>query len=469
MRLTNVNSFKKEEKKISRGSFNQYSKLFNMLTEGVCIIDEYGYIEYINKAYEDIFRINKYSVIGESIFRIQNDDLVLTAFREKRDVKGVLNYRIGINCIESSASLIYDEKTFKGILALYRKKSITDKNLVNLPLEINVETENDEIIENNSFDKIIGSSNVMQEVFSISKKACKTSSTVLITGESGTGKELLARAIHNNSNRKEKEFVAVNCGAIPHNLIESELFGHEEGSFTGAIKDKIGKFERSSGGTIFLDEIGDLPLNMQVKLLRVIQEREVERVGGNETIKVDTRIIAATNKNLKNMVEEDKFREDLYYRLNVIPIYLPSLKERRADIPLLIKHFVGKISRKLSIGTIKITKEAMNCFCSYNWPGNVRELENIIERLLVLTDTNEISINDLPKNISNVYDVNMKKNETMLINLNKNGKLATLKEYEKEIIKFAIDRFGSFNAAGKALGITHKTVAFKARKYGIVD
>ncbi len=300
-------------------------------------------------------------------------------------------------------------------------------------------------------------------------KASKTSSTVLIRGGSGTGKELVAKAIHNNSKRSGSPFVAVNCGAIPSTLLESELFGYEQGAFTGALKRKIGKFEQANGGTIFLDEIGDMPVEMQVKLLRVIQEKEFQRIGGNDTIKCNLRIIAATNRRIEEAIEKGEFREDLYYRINVIPIYLPSLKERREDIPILAAYFINKIGSEFGKEHIRLSQEAENCLYKYNWPGNVRELENLIERLITLCDRDIIELWDLPPEISKLYDINENLSCSNLINIGESGKIATLEEYEREILKHALKQFGSFNAAGKALGITHKTVATKARKYNIIE
>lgn len=320
-----------------------------------------------------------------------------------------------------------------------------------------------------AFNDIIGESEAFKKVMYKAQKASKTSSTVLVRGESGTGKEVIAKAIHRNSKRSNEPFITINCGAIPSNLLESELFGHEQGSFTGAVKKKIGKFEQAGKGTIFLDEVGDLPLDMQVKLLRVLQEKEFVRVGGNQTIEVGARIIAATNRNLEEMVERQEYREDLYYRLNVIPLYLPTLRERKKDLPLLIKYFIDKLSKKIGIHSITFTKEAKKCLCNYDWPGNIRQLENIIEQLIVLSDDNTIDIDDIPGRISRFYDVNRPSIQgSSLINLKVNGEIATMEDYEREIIKHAIKRFGSFNAAGKALGVTHKTVATKARKYNLV-
>jgi transcriptional regulator with GAF, ATPase, and Fis domain len=222
-------------------------------------------------------------------------------------------------------------------------------------------------------------------------------STVLIAGESGTGKELVARIIHYNSSRSQKPFVPINCAAIPRDLLESELFGHEKGAFTGALNARAGRFELAHNGTLFLDEIGELDPSLQVKLLRVLQEREFERVGGVKTIKVDVRILAATNKDLEKATREGKFREDLFYRLNVIPLNLPPLRERLDDIPLLLKHFIKKFSRKRDSRPFGISREAMECLMKYHWPGNVRELENLVERLMILVNADVASVADLPE------------------------------------------------------------------------
>lgn len=246
------------------------------------------------------------------------------------------------------------------------------------------------------FDKIIGNSLAMQQVFSRMEKIVGTDSTILILGDSGTGKELVAKAIHFNGNRKDQPFVAINCGAIPAELLESELFGHVKGSFTGAVADKKGKFEQANHGTIFLDEIATMPLHLQMKLLRVLQEQEVEKVGASKTIQLDVRVISATNANLEDSVKKGTFREDLYYRLNVIPIRLPTLKERREDIALLVRHFVQKICQETGRIPVTFSNEALRAMELYPWPGNVRELENVVERTITLSDGDVIEISDLP-------------------------------------------------------------------------
>ncbi|MCZ7608959.1 MAG: sigma-54 dependent transcriptional regulator [Ignavibacterium sp.] len=250
-----------------------------------------------------------------------------------------------------------------------------------------------------SFDNIISSDGKMQDVFKLVTKVLHNDITVLIYGESGTGKELIARAIHYNGERKDKPFVVVNCASIPRELLESELFGHEKGSFTGAHQRKLGKFELAKGGTIFLDEVGELEMLLQAKLLRVIQQKEFERVGGTELIKTDVRIISATNRDLKKAVENKEFREDLYYRLNSFPISIPPLRFRKSDILVLAEHFIQKFSLKLQKNVKGFSKRALKLIYEYNWPGNVREMENTIERCMIITDKDMIDVEDLPAHL----------------------------------------------------------------------
>ncbi|MDR5586475.1 MULTISPECIES: sigma-54 dependent transcriptional regulator [Clostridium] len=330
-----------------------------------------------------------------------------------------------------------------------------------------------------AFNKFIGKSNKILDILNLATKSAKSSATVLIRGESGTGKELIAEGIHNASNRKKGPFVRVNCAAIPENLIESELFGHEKGSFTGAIKRKLGKFELANNGTIFLDEIGEMDKNTQAKILRVLQYKEFQRVGGEETIKVDVRVIAATHRNLEEMVKSGEFREDLYYRLNVIPVLIPCLKDRSEDIPMLVNHFINKFQKT---GEHKqFSKDVINIFMNYSWNGNVRELENVIERILALNESEIITIKDIPLYINEATQKESKNNikiftENDFRGSSKNEILNTIQEldevlpmktYEKMIIEKALRKYGSFNAAGKILGLNHKTIAAKAKEFGI--
>ena len=253
------------------------------------------------------------------------------------------------------------------------------------------------------FDNIVSDHHKMQAIFELVEKVSDSDSTVLIYGESGTGKELIARAIHYNSYRQDKPLIPINCGAIPEELLESELFGYEKGAFTGATASRTGRFELAHGGTLFLDEIGEMSPALQVKLLRVLQEREFERVGGTRTIKIDVRIIAATNKDLETMVDNQQFREDLFYRLNVIPIMLPPLRERQSDIPLLAAYFIERFNAEKKRHIEGIAPEALERLCNYHWPGNVRELENVIERITILKGEGMITIHDLPERLSRTF------------------------------------------------------------------
>ncbi|EPY2301379.1 TPA: sigma 54-interacting transcriptional regulator [Clostridium botulinum] len=308
-----------------------------------------------------------------------------------------------------------------------------------------------------TFDKIIGESKKLLSIIDYSKKIADSRSTILITGDSGTGKEVFAQSIHNYSDRKDKPFIAVNCGAIPRNLIESELFGYEEGAFTGAKRGGYrGKFENSHGGTIFLDEIGEMPLDMQIKLLRVIEEGVINRIGSSKQIPVNSRIIAATNKDLREEVEKGNFRKDLFYRINVLPVYLPALKERREDIPLLIDYFMNKTSKHLNKRKVEIAPAYMERLMNYHWPGNIRELENIVE-LIINAESVEIINNINHHSSKEVRD--KAKEETMVFNL---------EIVEKNHIKEVLNKFdGNVSSAAKALGIGRNTLYRKIEKYSL--
>ena len=274
--------------------------------------------------------------------------------------------------------------------------SITERALSHHQLEAENKLLKSELQKKYKFDQIVGQSDAIKSVLSLVERVADSDSTVMITGESGTGKELIARALHYNSPQRDQPFVAINCGAIPSELLESELFGHVKGAFTGAISHRIGRFELADGGTIFLDEIGDLQPALQVKLLRVLQERSFEPVGSTKSVQVNVRVIAATNKNLEEGVIDGRFREDLYYRLNVIPIAIPALRERRSDIPLILAHFIEVFNRTKNKKLLGFSTEAMQYLCNYNWPGNIRELENLVERLAILKGQGVIESHDLP-------------------------------------------------------------------------
>jgi len=318
----------------------------------------------------------------------------------------------------------------------------------------------EELSGRTEFKSIVGTSRAMEGVFSVVRKVADTEATVLITGESGTGKELVARAIHSGSSRRSAPFVAVNCAAIPKDLLESELFGHVKGAFTGAIRDKEGKFQLADGGTIFLDEVGDLPVELQPKLLRVLQERVVEPVGGTSLQKIDLRVVAATNADLERWIVEGKFREDLYYRLCVIPIQLPPLRERAEDVPLLIRYFCTKFGAE----GVTFTREALLRLQEYAWPGNVRELENTVERLLIMREGNQIGVDELPAKISAAAPPP----EGSVLRLPAGG--YSLEQLEMEAVLEALNRCDwNQTAAARFLRIPRHTLIYRMEKYNIVQ
>jgi DNA-binding NtrC family response regulator len=317
-------------------------------------------------------------------------------------------------------------------------------------------------------EQLVGVSEPMQQVLEFVQKVADSDSTVMIQGESGTGKELVARMLHFNSLRRDRPLVPMNCGAIPENLLESELFGHEKGAFTGATHARMGRFELAHGGTIFLDEIGELSLPLQVKLLRVLQEREFERVGGNRTIHVDVRIIAATNQDLEIMVEEKRFRQDLFYRLNVIPIVIPPLRERRTDIPLLIDHFLTRFNQSKHTEVIGLDDEALRLLTEYDWPGNIRELENMMERLTVLKKQGILSSEDLPQKISRRSIIPDLKEQ--FIRLSEDGIHLSreVEQYEKHLIMEALKKANGVTArAAQLLHLNRTTLVEKLKRKGV--
>ena len=339
---------------------------------------------------------------------------------------------------------------------------ITVKNAIeNNELRSEVEKLRQELQQRYQFKNIIGQSGAMQEVFRNVAKVIDSNVTVLLQGESGTGKELIARAIHyEGKKRRNKPFVAVNCSALPESLLESELFGHEKGAFTGAASRRIGKFEQADGGTIFLDEIGEMTPATQVKVLRVLQEREFERVGGSELVKVDVRVISATNKDIEEAVKKGEFREDLYYRISVFPIKIPPLRERKEDIPLLAEHFLKKYAEREGKEVHSIAPDALELLMAYHWPGNVRELENAIERAVILASTSEIVVNDLPTSVRSIGERKV---------VEQNGALNSwIEKLEEEALRKALlECEGNVSLTARKLGIGRATVYRKAKKYGL--
>ena len=342
---------------------------------------------------------------------------------------------------------------------------IVHKALSTQELAKEVELLRSAVTRNYGFENIIGKSNEMLEIFRVVRQVADSKITVLVTGESGTGKELISRAIHFHSSRSNKPFVTINCAAIPETLIESELFGHERGAFTSAYGKKIGRFEMANTGSLFLDEIGELSLSTQAKILRFLEMKEFTRVGGAKNIKVDVRLIAATNKNLEESIEKGIFRDDLFYRINVVPVHVPPLRSRKEDIPLLVKHFMKHFHEENQRGPERINKEAMDLLVNYDWPGNVRELENLIERVMALTTGETVTPDDLPMNIREGARINRLKDAVL------GGEMSLTKaveEFEREIIADGMRRADYIQSkAATKLGITRRILKYKLDKLNI--
>lgn len=338
-------------------------------------------------------------------------------------------------------------------------KLVIKQNLVMSQLVTEVNFLRSELTK--KYKMMVGESPAIKQVMKLIDKVANSNATVLITGESGTGKEVAAVAIHQNSPRKEGPFVPVNCAALPENLLESELFGHEKGAFTGAVNRKLGRFELADKGTIFLDEIAEMPQSMQAKLLRVLQEKSFERVGGTETLHVDARVIAATNRDLASAMEKGLFREDLYYRLNVIQINLPPLRERKDDIPILAKYFLEKLRPTYLVN--RFSPESMELLCKYNWPGNIRELQNVVERAAIICHGNEIAPEDLPRELQVISG---KSDAGTVVRFPDEG--ISLEGLEKELIIKALEKSnGNQTRAAQLLGITRSALLYRIQKHNI--
>lgn len=460
--IENETSFMSNVDKLIEESTIANEQILQNLPLGVVVVDVNSNITSANSYMLNLLGKSSKEVLGRNIKDIiPSCRLSETIKNMKKSIGDTIE--IDDTIVISNRSPIFSSNKVIGAIGVFQDISELARKLENYQQELDFYKEElkRQTKLNSSFDNIIGSSSSLREAIIIAEKASLSTSTVLIRGESGTGKELIAKAIHNHSNRADKPFVKVNCAAIPENLLESELFGHEKGAFTGAVKSKPGKFKIADGGTIFLDEIGDMPKSMQVKLLRVLQEKEFESVGGLETHKVDVRILAATNRNLEEMLKTGEFREDLYYRLNVISISLPPLRDRKSDINLLTEYFIKTISKSLNKKITGISSDCLEKLSKYHWPGNIRELQNIIERAINMCDGSMITSKDLP-----FYITDSSPSSESLINL-VHGELLPLEEYEKELITLAMKKYKSYNKAGKALGITHRTVALKCQKYGI--
>ena len=440
--------------------------ILESVQDGICVVDRSGEVTYVNPSYLRIVHKTPEMVVGQNVFETAADGNRCAVLRSGIARIGSIRHKKDGTTIVANVNPIFVDGEIAGVVSVI--KDITEiQTLMERLSQVSAKAEylEQELLRTKktaqAFANYIGKSGKVVDVLALASKAADSSANVLIRGESGTGKEVIAEGIHYASGRRRGPFIRVNCGAIPGALLESELFGHEKGAFTGAVRRKLGKFELANHGTIFLDEIGELDKNLQVKLLRVLQQKEFDRVGGEETIHVDVRIIAATNRDLEAMVREGTFRDDLYYGLNVIPIILPPLRDRPDDIPLLVEHFIEKISKENKKDVRGITPDAMQMFMHYRWPGNVRELENVIERVITLMDTDLITAAVLPSYIKGDIagrEVQSLADDTVL----------PWEEYEKQIIANALRQGTSFNGAAKLLRISHKTVAAKARKYGLV-
>lgn len=429
--------------------------LIDSMDKAIVSIDVDGKIDKYNSKFMKIFNL-KGNIQNKGISEILKfiDRQSMNNF--KKDKSCSFNYKSGDYSLKGiyNTNKIILKNELKGYVIDFidKRDAIKNYNKIN----------EDYII---TLDNIIGESDIINSTKKEALIASKSTSTVLITGESGTGKELFARAIHNHSSRNENPFVAVNCAAIPDNLLESELFGYEEGAFTGAKRGgKLGKFELAHNGTIFLDEIGDMSLHLQAKLLRVLQEKELNKIGAKSNVFIDVRIIAATNKDLEKMINKGTFREDLYYRLNVIPISLPSLRERREDIPLLANFMMKEYAIKLNKNVVDVDKSVINLMTNYKWPGNIRELQNIIEYSVNMSSSSVITLDTMPNR--------MKRTEQNKKIITEEG-IVTLEELERREIIKALDKYKDYkkdkDLAAKALGISRATLYRKLEKYNIVS
>ncbi|NOY78107.1 MAG: PAS domain-containing protein [Calditrichaeota bacterium] len=437
---------------------NKLTAILNSITDGVFTINTDWQITSFNLAAERITGYSSNEVLGKhcwEVFRGSNCDTNCPMRRALQTGEPTFNLEVEIVSREgktipvsvTSSALINEKGEASGAVETFRDLS---------PLrELKSELE-----ERYRFDQIIGKSKPMQDLYDLLEDVAATDATVLVQGESGTGKELVVKAIHFNSLRRSGPFISVNCAALPETLLESELFGYEKGAFTGAVREKPGRFELADGGTLFLDEIGEMSYPLQAKLLRVLDEHVIERVGGIKSIRVDVRIVAATNKNLRDAVETGAFRQDLFYRLNVVPIHLPPLRERKEDIPLLVDYFIQKFNEKMGKRIRGVSSEVLRIFMDYNWPGNVRELENLLEFSFIQCKTEIITVQHLPTEFQRNFN-------TLRLTQEKPGE--ALLEYEKNLIyQTLIQNMGSRVKTARQLGMSKATLWRKMTKYGLL-
>lgn len=439
--------------------------------DGIYITDADANTIKINRAYENITGLKREDMLGKNMRELVRAGVIsnsatLEVLKTKKSITIDQSFKTGKKALVS-ASPIFNESgqitmvvtNVRDVTQLYElNEQLAKHRELSQKYHSEIQVMRSQLL--NSTD-IIAEDKNMLNTLRMAKRVANVDTTVLLLGETGVGKEEVAKYIHKNSKRSKSPFIKINCGAIPANLIESELFGYEKGAFTGANREgKMGLFEISDGGTIFLDEIGELPLDMQVKLLRVLQEREIERIGSVKPIKIDVRVIAATNRNLEDMVAKKVFRQDLYYRLNVVPIVIPPLRDRKSDIVPLVEHFLGILNKKYELNK-SFTKSAMDCFTEYNWPGNVRELKNVVERVVIMSSSDKILENELPiQNKLGILDGELK-------NYKDNANLKEIIEkIELKFISNAFERYGNVRDAAKSLGIDASTLVRKRKRYG---
>lgn len=471
----------------------QLMLIFNNSYDGMLITDGHGFIIDGNKAFEQMtmLKINEWQglhmtdLVKKGLFI--NDSVIMKTLNSGKQYTNMQKYkRTGIDTLVTATPIKNENGDTIRVLANVRdvtelielQDRLAESTQITNRYESELKTLRFENMKRN--EGIIVESQEMQDIMDLVYHVASSDSTMLILGESGTGKEVIARLLHENSDRnKTGSFIKVNCGAIPNTLLESELFGYESGAFTGAKKEgKPGMFELADNGTLFLDEVGELPLDMQVKLLRVLQEQELVRVGGIKTKKIDVRILAATNSNLESMVKKGEFRQDLYYRLNVIPIHLPPLRERKADIVPLLGYFLSKFNEKYGY-TKRLSKEVVECLLTYSFPGNIREVSNIVERIVLTCRDNVIESSHLPNNVLKDYAEDKVKTQKSNIQENTDEDELRLswqtgesdenlfKCLEREVLIKALIKYGSVRKTGKAVGVSHTTILKKMRKFGV--
>ena len=463
-------------------TLDQIIPILNVITDAVFIDDADGICQWCNDACEEMYNIEYDEIVGRHVEDLEKSGIFTPSvtrrvLEEKREITIIHENRFGRRLLTTGSPVFVPMTSGEWVAAgegrysrtiafvLTTSRDITQISTVqeqpDTPGSALLKARNLDVPEDIDTSFIVSESEAMHNVMALTKKLASVNTTVLITGESGVGKGLIARQLHEEGVRWKKPFVTVNCGAIPDNLIESELFGYVAGAFTGSRADgKQGLFEAAQDGTIFLDEISELPLNLQVKLLQVIQERQITPVGGTRPIPVDVRIISATNRNLEELVKEGRFREDLYYRLNVVPINVPALRERPADIIPLIQMNIARCNRELG-ETKSISPDALSILLKYPWPGNIRELQNIIERLVITTSHNVITEDDIFIFIKEAAEDNQ-------INYADTSLAAALERAEKEILSRALENYKSTRAIARVLKVSQPTIVRKLNKYGLV-